>query len=311
MSVGAKKRSPRSPESQRKSFGTWSAKVAAAKKKSLERKKGADTLSMMRAEDGSEIEHAPGVDKSVFGIWNRDGTSASSMFERIFLSFIFSFCFFFLLFSSVSGASVTSGLASRGGTPVSSPALTRKSSNLSVPDESANDRLPARSGSQIKRATASDESTHTYGSYDASKPELLKRPNSAEGPASVLSNSSGNLPSPLSGGGGGGGSGKREAAPSTPTNNRRSTVFSTIRAKRSSGRIDDDDSSDSAFPGLSLRSADAAAFLELLKSDKQRKEGVDPEAEDARSKSPSSSPEANSPEVVQQERQREFLFVIS
>ena len=65
----------------------------------------------------------------------------------------------------------------------------------------------------------------------------------------------------------------------------------------------DEDESESAFPGLSLRSSDAAAFLELLKSDKQRKEGGDPEAEEVRSKetkeprSASSSPEASSPEV--------------
>jgi hypothetical protein len=89
---GSKKRSPRSPESQRKSFGTWSAKVAAAKKKSLERKKGADTLSMMRAEDGSELaESVTSMDKSLFGIWNRDGTAASS--NCLVLCFVFFNCY--------------------------------------------------------------------------------------------------------------------------------------------------------------------------------------------------------------------------
>jgi hypothetical protein len=74
--ISGKKRSPRSPESQRKSFGTWTAKVAAAKKKSLERKKGADTLSMIRAEqEGGEVVETL-IEKSLFGIWNKDGTAA-------------------------------------------------------------------------------------------------------------------------------------------------------------------------------------------------------------------------------------------
>lgn len=85
--AGKKRSSPRSPESQRKNFGTWTAKVAAAKKKSLERKKGADTVSMMsmmrtseEGGDGSEPSAAASADKSIFAIWNRDGTPAQGEF---------------------------------------------------------------------------------------------------------------------------------------------------------------------------------------------------------------------------------------
>ena len=80
----ARKRSPRSPDTHRKSqkYGSWSAKVAAAKKKSWERKKGADTLSQLRAEEGLSptggSEKSEQSDNSVFGIWNKDGSAAAS-----------------------------------------------------------------------------------------------------------------------------------------------------------------------------------------------------------------------------------------
>jgi hypothetical protein len=178
---------------------------------------------------------------------------------------------------------------------VSSPALARKSTSVSSPDDS--ERTPSRSGSQIKRNAGSDEVAGEKKSSGGSPGELPATPVS-----SPLNSSSGSLAAAEKTG-----SGKRDAAaPSTPTNSRRSGVFSTMRAKRTSSRLEEDDAA--AFPGLSLRSADAAAFLELLKSDKQRKEGADSEAEETRSKetksppsearSPSSSPEAHSPEVL-------------
>lgn len=100
---GNRRRSPRSPETQRKNRGSWSAKMAAAKKKSLERKKGQDTLSQLREAEGglpavtmsgAELESSA---SSLFSIWNKDGSQATSPDK-----------------------------SSLGGTPSGSPVVTRK-----------------------------------------------------------------------------------------------------------------------------------------------------------------------------------------
>lgn len=214
-----------------------------------------------------------------------------------------------MLQGGVSASSVSRGST----TPVSSPALTRKSTSHSSPDESGADRLPTRSGSQIKRTATSEEAPVSEG-LDSKKGSWSKRGNpynSTEGPSTPVTSplSMGNSSSsisplpPAAGAGASSGTG----AGSSAKKERKSNRFSTMRAKRSSSRVEDSEDSDAAFPGLSLRSSDAAAFLELLKSDKQRKEGADPEAEETRSHESRSppSPDGNSPEV-----NPEIFFVV-
>ncbi len=196
----SKKKSPRSPESQRKNFGSWSAKVAAAKKKSLERKKGADTLSQLKTEQGLPLPDGEmsGDSKSLFSIWNKDGTMATQQ-------------------------------GSRSNTPSASPIVQRKSTGgpaVTSPDQVGGE-TPSKSGSG-------------------------KKPN-----PNVLTDA----PSP-----------SLSTKASTPNQSRKTNRFSSIRAKRNSVRADEDEGPSVAFPGLSLRSADAASFQELLKMDKQRKE---------------------------------------
>ena len=186
--------SPRSPESNRKSqkYGSWTAKVAAAKKKSWERKKGADTLTQLRLEEGSANDETrilnpspPEKDKSVFGIWNKDGSVATTNSP-----------------SPNSSALVT---------PVSSPLVNKK------------------------------------------KDKEKEVPSTPDSVSASASNSA------------------------TPVQTRKSNRFSSIRGKRSSQSAKqlmdaaaNEEESETAFPGLSLRTSDRKEFLELKKANKQK-----------------------------------------